>query len=144
MMSSFSFAVLGEPIGQGSMRHIGNGRMIASNDKKLKPWRAAIVEAIHQRFLAIEQVPHYDQPMKLEVVFCVERPKTVKRDLPTTPYDLDKLVRAVGDALTDSKLISDDAIICDILASKRYGDGCPFGAHVVLSVIEPLHSINTI
>jgi len=134
-MSTFSFAVLGEPIGQGSMKHIGGGRMIASNDKKLKPWRQAVIDAVHQRFLAIEQVPFYDQAIKLEVVFCVERPKTVKREYPTTPYDLDKLVRAIGDALTISGVISDDAIITDILASKRYGDGCPFGAHVVISVI---------
>ena len=138
MMSNFSFAVLGEPVGQGSMKHIGNGRMIASNDKKLKPWRLAVVNAIQQRWLDDEHVVYFDQAIKLEVAFCVERPKTVKRELPTTPYDLDKLVRAIGDALTVSGLISDDAIITDILAAKRYSDGCPFGAHVVISVIESL------
>lgn len=109
--------------------------MIASNDKKLKVWRAAIVDAIHLRFLDISEVPKFDQALKLEVKFCVERPKTIKREYPITPYDLDKLVRAVGDALTISGVISDDAIITDILAVKRYGDGCPFGAHVTLSVI---------
>ena len=135
MMLSFEFRVAGEPVGQGSMKHIGGGRMIASNDKKLKVWRQAIIDAVHQKFLDIEEVVFFDQALKLEIRFCVERPKTVKREFPTTPYDLDKQVRAVGDALTLSGLISDDAIITDILASKRYGDGCPFGAHITLTVI---------
>lgn len=134
-MSKFSFLVPGEPVGQGSMKHIGNGRMIASNDKKLKVWRQAIIDAVHQNFLDAEHVVFFDSAIKLEVTFCVERPKTVKREFPTTPYDLDKQIRAVGDALTISGLISDDAIITDILASKRYGDGCPYGAHVTISVI---------
>ena len=135
MTLSFSFLVPGEPVGQGSMKHIGNGRMIASNDKKLKVWRQAIIDAVHQNFLDAEHVVFFDSAIKLEVAFCVERPKTVKREFPTTPYDLDKQIRAIGDALTLSGLISDDAIITDILASKRYGDGCPYGAHVTISVI---------
>lgn len=129
MSKSFSFVVPGEPIGQGSMKHIGNGRMIASNDKKLRIWRKAIVDAIQ----AAAEIPLFDGPTKLEVHFCIERPKTVKREYPTTPYDADKLVRAVGDGCTDSGVISDDAIFVDIVASKRYGEGCPWGAHVTLS-----------
>jgi Holliday junction resolvase RusA-like endonuclease len=117
------------------MKHIGGGRMIASNDKKLKVWRAAIIDAVHLQFLTIGEVPKFDQAIKLEVSFCVQRPKTVKREYPITPYDLDKKIRAVGDALTISGVISDDAIITDIVASKRYGNGCPYGAHVTLSVI---------
>lgn len=135
MISNFSFVVPGEPVGQGSMKHIGGGRMIASNDKKLRVWRSAVVDAVHSHFLALGEKPFYDQALKLEVRFCVERPKTVKREFPTTPYDLDKFVRAVGDSLTMSGLISDDAIITDILAIKRYGDGCPYGAHITVSVI---------
>jgi len=135
MTLSFSFMVAGEPIGQGSMKHIGNGRMIASNDKKLKVWRTAVVDAIHAQFLELQEKPFFDSALKLEVHFCVERPKTVKREFPTTPYDLDKQIRAIGDSLTMSGIISDDAIITDILASKRYGDGCPYGAHVTISVI---------
>jgi len=135
MTSNFDFIVPGQPVGQGSMRHIGGGRMIASNDKKLKVWRAAVIDAVHLRFLDIGEVPKFEEALKLRVTFCIDRPKTVKREYPTTPYDLDKLVRAIGDALTISGVISDDAIITDILATKRYGNGCPYGAHVTLSVI---------
>jgi Holliday junction resolvase RusA-like endonuclease len=130
---SFSFVVPGEPIGQGSMKHIGSGRMIASNDKKLRPWRKAIVDAIHLQLQSDEIF--FDGPTKLEVLFCITKPKTVKRDYPTTPYDADKLVRAVGDGCTDSGLISDDSIFVDIVASKRFGDGCDFGAHVTISAL---------
>jgi len=132
---SFSFVVPGEPIGQGSMKHIGNGRMIASNDKKLRPWRKAIVEAIHAKLAAENIEIYFDGPTKLDVQFCIERPKTVKREYPTTPFDCDKLVRSVGDSCTDSGVIYDDAIFVDIVASKRYGDGCPYGAHVTLSEV---------
>lgn len=133
MAKSFSFVVPGEPIGQGSMKHIGNGRMIASNDKKLRAWRGEIVLAIQSKLQSDEMF--FDGPTKLEVHFCITRPKTVKREFPTTPYDADKLVRAVGDGCTDSGVISDDAIFVDIVASKRYGNGCPYGAHVTLSEI---------
>lgn len=133
MTKTFSFVVPGEPIGQGSMKHIGNGRMIASNDKKLRIWRQSIVDAVQSKLQGNEIF--FDGPTKLEVHFCVQRPKTVKREFPTTPYDADKLVRAVGDGCTDSGVISDDAIFVDIVASKRYGEGCPFGAHVTISEI---------
>ena len=141
MISNFSFDVPGEPVGQGSMKHIGNGRMIASNDKKLKVWREAVVDAVHLKFLQIEEKPFYDSAIKVDMRFCVTRPKTVKREYPITPYDCDKLIRAVGDSLTMSGVISDDAIITDITATKRYGDGCPYGAHITISVIESLQSI---
>lgn len=135
MTKSFSFVVPGEPIGQGSMKHIGNGRMIASNDKVLRPWRKAIVQAIHEKLAADNLEIFFDGPTKLEVHFCITRPKTVKRDYPITPYDCDKQIRSIGDSCTDSGVISDDAIFVDIVASKRYGDGCPYGAHVTLSEI---------
>ena len=105
--------------------------MIASNDKKLRAWRKAIVEAIRSKLQ--DKEIFFDGPTKLEVHFCIERPKTVKREYPTTPYDADKLVRAIGDGCTDSGVIYDDAIFVDIVASKRYGDGCPYGAHVTIS-----------
>ncbi|MFB4414277.1 RusA family crossover junction endodeoxyribonuclease, partial [Pantoea sp. ANP04] len=108
------------------MKHIGNGRMIASNDKKLRAWRLSIVDAIHKEMFRIGVKPFFDTALQLDIKFCVERPKSVKRIHPTVPYDLDKLIRAVGDGCTQSGLISDDAIFVDISAVKRYSDGCPY------------------
>lgn len=135
MIKTFSFVVPGEPVGQGSMKHIGGGRIIASNDKKLRPWRKAATQAIIDKLAADNIEIFFDGPTKLEVHFCIERPKTVKREYPTTPYDADKLVRSISDSCTDSGVISDDSIFVDIVASKRYGDGCPWGAHVTISEI---------
>lgn len=135
MTNSFSFLVPGEPVGQGSMRHIGNGRMIAANDKKLKAWRSAVVVAIKMEYSHLERIVQFDGPTRLRVQFCIEKPKTVKREYPTTPYDLDKLVRAIGDACTDSGLVTDDAIFVELEASKIYKPGCPFGAHVSLTAL---------
>lgn len=133
----FEFEVAGEPVGQGSMRHIGNGRLIAQNDKKLKAWRSAIVEAIHAKFALTGDV-QFEDATRLVVRFCIGEPKTLKRLYPTVPYDLDKLVRAIGDGCQDSGLVSNDSIFTDIVASKRYAEGCPVGAHIrVESVTNP-------
>lgn len=132
-MTDFHFVVPGSPVGQGSMKHIGNGRMIASNDKKLREWRSAVVLAIQHEFVRRGDLFQFDGATKLDVRFCVDRPKTVRREFPVTPYDLDKLIRAIGDSCTMSGVISDDAIFVDIVASKRYADGCPYGAHITIS-----------
>jgi Holliday junction resolvase RusA-like endonuclease len=132
MMEAFSFVVEGEPVGQGSMRHIGNGRLIAQNDKKLKAWRSAMVDAIKQEMMKNHQV---DGAAMLSVKFCIGEPAKLKRDYPTVPYDLDKLIRAVGDSCQDSGLVTNDSVFVNIVASKRYAEGCPYGAHVTITVI---------
>jgi Holliday junction resolvase RusA-like endonuclease len=135
MMEAFSFVVEGEPVGQGSMRHIGNGRLIAQNDKKLKAWRSAMVDAIKQEMMKNQQVVQFDGAAMLSVKFCIGEPAKLKRDYPTVPYDLDKLIRAVGDSCQDSGLVTNDSVFVNIVASKRYAEGCPYGAHVTITVI---------
>ena len=135
MIKAFSFLVEGEPVGQGSMRHIGNGRLIAQNDKKLKAWRSAMVEAIKQEMMSNQEIVQFDGAAMLTVRFCIGEPAKLKRDYPTVPYDLDKLIRAVGDSCQDSGLVTNDSVFVNIVASKRYAEGCPYGAHVTISVI---------
>jgi Holliday junction resolvase RusA-like endonuclease len=55
------------------------------------------------------------------VSFRLAKPKTVKRDLPSVRPDLDKLARATLDALTTAQVVTDDAQVCDLWVSKRYG-----------------------
>jgi Holliday junction resolvase RusA-like endonuclease len=52
------------------------------------------------------------------------KPKTVKRLHPTVPPDLDKLIRAVLDAMTAIAYL-DDGQVTEINAVKVYG-GAPF------------------
>lgn len=108
--------VAGVPIPQGSMRHIGNGVIISSNPKLAK-WREQIAKAV----VAIYGEPEIDQPVAVSVVFNMPRLPSVKRDHPTVAPDLDKLQRAIGDALSiDCKYLKDDAVIVEWHAYKRY------------------------
>jgi Holliday junction resolvase RusA-like endonuclease len=119
--------VYGRPTPQGSKR-VFNGRIVEAQSANLKKWRAAIEEACQ---------PYANQnihlgPIRLEVDFFLERPKTVKvsdRALPIVPPDLDKLLRGVGDGIGQSGLIwGDDSQIVEISARKFYADDQKTGA----------------
>ena len=112
-----TFVVLGLPVPQGSMRHVGGGRIV-SKSPKLKEWRTKIAQVVR------EQVgePAHRLPVSVTVIFTFNRPKTVTREMPTVPPDLDKLQRAIGDALSiDCKYLIDDAQIVEWHAQKAYG-----------------------
>ncbi len=112
-----TFVVLGLPVPQGSMRHVGGGRIV-SKSPKLKEWRTKIAQVVR------EQVgePAHREPVSVTVIFTFNRPKTVTRETPTVPPDLDKLQRAIGDALSiDCKYLIDDAQIIEWHAQKAYG-----------------------
>jgi Holliday junction resolvase RusA-like endonuclease len=53
--------------------------------------------------------------------FHLERPKTVRRLEPTVKPDLDKLVRAVLDGITDARAWNDDSQVIAVWATKSYG-----------------------
>jgi crossover junction endodeoxyribonuclease RusA len=117
-MYEVAFSVHGNPVGQGSMRHVGRGRLIHS--PKLNAWREIVVAAVRDQ---AELTDMMHGAVRLSLTFTMPQPKTPK-DLPTTrsSYDLDKLIRAIGDALTIGGLIEDDSRILNIRASKRYGE----------------------
>ena len=110
------FSVEGTPIQQGSMRHIGNGRMIHNKAAELATWRAMVALAAKQA-----GCQPIDSPIIISMRFRIKRPKTVKRDLPTVPPDLDKQIRSILDALTGTAYI-DDSQVVDISATKVYSD----------------------
>ncbi len=123
-MKELSFDVYGLPAPQGSKRHVGGGRMIEAS-KKVGPWRAAVVEAVAP--LSFEP---FSGSVGIEIVFWLEKPKTVKRDLPTVPPDLDKLVRGLFDALTIASVWTDDSIVIEVKSWKFYADHGEPGASV--------------
>ena len=115
-----AFMVEGNPVPQGSFRHIGQGRIIAANPK-LNAWRQTIANQIAQE----TDVRLIEAPISLNLMFVLPRPKTVTREHPTTrsSYDVDKLIRSVCDAISLERyvqLIKDDSQIIKIQASKRY------------------------
>ena len=124
-----SFWVQGRPAAQGSKRHVGGGRMIEAS-RFVGPWRQQVTHAS----LSVSNAEQWQQvfgPVELELVFHIARPASVKesdRPLPIKPPDLDKLVRAVCDSLTDAQVWGDDGQVVKLIASKVYvppgEDGC--------------------
>ena len=108
------FKVDGQPIPQGSMKVI-NGYVIHSQGSALAAWRSAIALSAK----AAGAKPH-TEPVEIEMVFTMIKPRTVTRPEPSVAPDLDKLVRAVLDGLT-AIAYRDDSQVTSIVASKQYG-----------------------
>lgn len=113
---TITFEVFGRPAPQGS-KTIMRGRLVESS-KYLPAWRKAIAEAATQA--QAETGWFSEEPLEMEVTFILEKPKSVKRDMPTVPPDLDKLARSVGDSCTGI-LYNDDAQIVKLVLVKEYG-----------------------
>jgi Holliday junction resolvase RusA-like endonuclease len=125
MLRSFAFEVRGvSPAPKGSYNIVTNRRtgkgMLLPSSKKEKPWRREVTKTI----LKHKDCPSgIAVPVEIWLDFAILRPKSVsvrKRPYPIVKPDLDKLQRSTLDALTDSHIIKDDAIITDIHATKRY------------------------
>lgn len=116
--------VHGDPVGQGNLRHLGAGRpAVHQNRKTLIPWRERIIAATRAAMPGWGVRQPLDGPLSLSAVFWMPRGKTVKRDEPTVPPDLDHLLRALGDSLKFAGAIADDARITRLRdVSKRYAD----------------------
>ena len=122
-MPYLQLTVEGNPVPQGSFRHVGNGRIISANPK-LNAWRQTIADQIGLQ----TPVRLIDGSIRVDLVFTLERPKSVSRGVrerPTVKPDLDKLCRATLDAISLERyvqLIKDDSQVTDLHAAKRYSD----------------------
>lgn len=86
---------------------------------RLKQWRKSIIDATIEARSAIHHQT-ISGPVSLTIIFFLPRPATVKRALPSVRPDLDKMVRAVGDALKSAGAYKDDASVCQLVATKQY------------------------
>jgi crossover junction endodeoxyribonuclease RusA len=134
--------VLGEPAPQGSKTRLPSGGMREAN-AATRPWRATVAAAAVE---AIGERPQLVGPLELRAVFVFARPashwgtgRNLQRLKPSAPAyrpskpDLDKLLRAIGDALTGIAF-RDDAQLAVIRAEKHYGT--PPCAHIEVSEID--------
>ena len=132
-MAEVSLSVTGDPASQGS-HAIMQGRIVQVNSKKHKAWRNAITQA------ALATLPAdwepIDEPCELIVNFYLPKPASATRSLPTVSPDLDKLIRAVGDSLTDSGVVVDDSRIVRISARKLYAIGIEPGATIEVKTLN--------
>ncbi len=125
MGDSHSFRVFGDPQPQGSKSAWLNKRtnkviMSEANDKKLKPWRKT-VESAAKEYAKKNCIEPINDPVRIRQEFWLTKPASKpKRDtLPETSFDVDKLARAVNDAITGS-IITNDARIVVLYLVKRY------------------------
>ena len=136
------FIVHGDPAAQGSKRHVGGGVMVESS-KRLKPWR----EDVKQAILNLELTEPLRGPVAVELNFSIRRPKnhygtgrnanTLKASAPAYSEsipDLDKLARAVLDAMEQAGLFRSDGQVAVLTAQKRYGDKPGLRANVRLLI----------
>ena len=120
------FGVSGLPAPQGSKNPWGG-----ESSKNLRPWRNDIAVAAQKQ---MQGQPPHPEPVMLRAVFVFPRPKhhygtgrnagVRKASAPgwkSSAPDLDKLVRALGDALTGI-VFRDDAQIVELQAVKIWGE----------------------
>lgn len=121
-----AFEVLGLPRPQGSAKAyvpyawakkaVRFGRapraVIVHDSPGLKAWRSLVADSA-------PDVDVLEGPVVLTVTFRLARPETMVREAPMVRPDLDKLTRAIGDAL-EGVLYVNDAQIVDLHARKVY------------------------
>lgn len=123
---TYTFTVQGTPITQGSMS-VFRGKIVHQKSRELTAWRNAINEAC--RAIMDPLVG----PVKVDVTFRLQSPRSAPRALPHVRPDVDKLARAALDGLTGAAF-ADDAQVVTLTARKEYG------APGAVFVIEGLHN----
>lgn len=142
VLSRVEFTVLGEPQPQGSKTTIqqrGRRPRVIEDNPDTKPWRERVERAARE---AMDGRQVRTGPLRLHVTFVFRRPKghfgtgrNEGRLKPSAPLyvrtrpDVDKLLRAIGDAIT-GPVCRDDAQVVIAIAEKHYGE--PTCAHVVV------------
>jgi Holliday junction resolvase RusA-like endonuclease len=131
-----TIVVRGEPASQGSKRAFRNphsGRISqVESSKALKPWR----EHVHNAAVdAMAGAARLEGPVSVRVVFYFDRPAThyrsgrnahlLREGAPIAPAnrgskDIDKLQRAVFDALSSAGVWADDSQVAIVVASKAW------------------------
>jgi Holliday junction resolvase RusA-like endonuclease len=141
-MTRVEFTVLGEPQPQGSktvVQRKGRRSVVREDNPDTEPWRATVAAAAVK---AMDGRQVRTGPLRMTVTFVFRRPgghwgtgRNAGRLKPSAPLyvrtrpDVDKLLRAVGDAISGI-VCRDDAQLVVVHAEKHYGE--PACAHLVV------------
>lgn len=106
--------VWGRPVPQGSKR-IVRGRMIDVNARALKAWRTTVAAACRVQMSG----GAVDAPVEVTLRFYLTRPSRPRWVWPAVRPDVDKLTRAVLDAMTHV-VYRDDGLVVAQHAYKAY------------------------
>jgi len=122
-MSGLEFTVYGVAQPKGSTRAFmpkgARFPIVTSDNPKNKGWQQLVAEAASQALNGEDTL--LEGPVRLEVRFALPRPKSLPKRVTAhlKKPDLDKLIRAVKDAL--SKVVwQDDSQVVELEASKVY------------------------
>ena len=139
-----TFTVFGEARPKGSMRAIvpkGSRRAIVTDsNRSVKAWQQLVAIGAGEAITRTPRAPLlFHGPVRVVIGFYFPRPKkyTTKRTRPAhmVKPDVDKLARAVLDALT-TIVFRSDAQVAELIAAKHYADsGAPARCDVT---IEPM------
>ena len=147
MSNSYTFFAPGKPAPQGSKkvhRYIKGRAILGESSAAVDPWRKVVAGCA--RRLQPGQW-HAKLPVSLTLTFVFARPKAhfrangeLKGSAPqhcvTRIGDLDKLCRAVCDALTGIAY-DDDSQVFSLHAVRRYAVGSEsHGAHITITTID--------
>jgi crossover junction endodeoxyribonuclease RusA len=143
-----SFEVLGEPAPKGSMRAmLMRGKPVlvpggtSVNQKKLRAWARAIKEATCASIGECSGPMYTETALEVQLLFKLARPASVHTLHPMAQRDdIDKLARAVLDALT-GVLYDDDGRIALLTCEKQWGD--PSRQGVVITIRPMVRSAST-
>lgn len=139
------FGAAGVPIPQGSMAAVAPGVVKRSNASELLAWRKAIYQSL-AAFVGQPGWENPDCPIRFHVTLTMPKPdrwgivanhtvaavpgqEHAPRVAPSTRPDLDKLLRAAGDALAPKNkpgAYADDGRIVDFRVAQTY----PYPEHV--------------
>jgi Holliday junction resolvase RusA-like endonuclease len=133
------FLVDGVPVPQGSKnawvnKGTGKAVMYDQNTEKLAPWRQRVSYEARQCYNG----DRIEGPVLLVVEFRFLRPKSVRREFPAVKPDVDKLLRALCDGITDSGIWRDDAQVVTCHVKKVYADRA--GVHVQVGEFPTTHN----
>lgn len=156
--------VVGNPIPQGSKVANTFGRGVRdTNAAALKAWRALVADTT-RREMALYYGPSntpgwtpLDGPCQVTITFYHQRPKShrgtgrnagkIKPGAPlwkASSPDLDKLTRAILDALTTAGAYTDDRLVARLIAEDRWADGPHAGARIILQPLERAEQVHAV
>lgn len=132
-MNEIVFTVAGVPQPQGSARARNvSGRtypIVFTDNPKLKAWRLDVGKAARVAYRG----PLLDGPVRIVAAFYLPAPKSLRRPKPhTTRPDVDKLSRAIADAITGI-IYRDDCQVTQFKATKSY-TGVGEGPHAIIAI----------
>lgn len=149
-MTELRVNVIGTPVQQGSKTgYVVNGRAILTenNKKKLRPWRAEVAACVKDAMTATGWTT-LDAPAEVTITFFHPRgvghygtgrnAGRLKPSAPTwksTAPDIDKLTRAILDAITTSGALRDDARVARLVVEDRWADAAA-GARITIAPLE--------